>query len=126
MGSRKSIRNETPEKWKKVTADAIKKANDWAVIKKVLEKVGNGFYVVQENSSRMTFNKRKIIEFLNKEQFDIEDFNEICTFRSYYIEKIAVNSRKLIDLPSAMVGGATTGFFGLTGVPFNPAYTFFM
>ena len=116
----------TPEKWKKVTADAIKKANDWAVIKKVLEKAGNGFYVVQENSSRMTFNKRKIIEFLNKEQFDIEDFTEICTFRSYYIEKIAVNSRKLIDLPSAMVGGATTGFFGLTGVPFNPAYTFFM
>ena len=59
----------------KVTADAIKKANDWAVIKKVLEKAGNGFYAVQENSSRMTFNKRKIIEFLNKEQFDIEDFN---------------------------------------------------
>lgn len=116
----------TPEKWKSITTDTINKANDWTVIKKVLEKAGDGFYVVQENSSRITFSKRKIIESLNKDQFDIEEFTEICKLRSYHIEKIAMNRRKLIDLPSAMVGGGATGFFGLAGVPFNLVYTFFM
>jgi len=37
-----------------------------------------------------------------------------------------LNKRKLLDLPSAFVGGGVTGFFGLWGVPFNLAYTFFM
>ncbi|WP_077212319.1 EcsC family protein [Bacillus dakarensis] len=116
----------TPEKLKTITADTIKKANDLTVIRKVLEKAGDGFYVVQENSSRLTLNKSKIVEFLNKGQFQIEEFPEICTLRSYHIEKAALNRRKLIDLPSAMVGGGGTGFFGLAGVPFNLAYTFFM
>ncbi|MBO1511148.1 EcsC family protein [Metabacillus bambusae] len=116
----------TPEKWKTITADTIKKASDLTVIKKVLEKAGDGFYVVQENSSRLTFNKRKIVESLNKGQFHIEEYPEICTLRSYHIEKVALNRRKVIDLPSAMVGGGATGFFGLAGVPFNLAYTFFI
>lgn len=116
----------TPEKWKTITADAIKKANDWTIIKKVIEKAGDGFYVVQENSSRLTFNKLKIVESLNKGEYQIKEFPEICTLRSYHVEKVALNRRKLIDLPSALVGGGATGFFGLAGVPFNIAYTFFM
>ena len=31
-----------------------------------------------------------------------------------------------MDLPTTFVGGGVTGFFGLWGVPFNLAYTFFM
>ena len=44
----------------------------------------------------------------------------------YYIEKNLLNRRRLVDLPSAFFGGGVTGFFGLVGVPFNLAYTFFM
>jgi len=116
----------TPEKWKTITAETLKKASDWEIVKNALEKAGDGFYVFQENSSRLTFNKKKIVESLNKGRFHIEEFPEICTLRSYHIEKVSLNRRKLMDLPSAMVGGGVTGFWGLPGVPFNLAYTFFM
>ena len=91
-----------------------------------METAGAGFYTVQENSSKWTLSKRKVVEILNNDQYHMKTFPEICTLRSYYIEKMAVNRRKRIDLPSAMAGGAATGFFGLAGVPFNLAYTFFM
>ena len=115
-----------PEKMKDITADSIRKASDWAVIQKVIEKAGQGFGVVQENAARITFDKNKIVEYLNNGSNQVSEFEQICRLRSYYIEKNILNRRKLIDLPSAFVGGGVTGFFGLWGVPFNLAYTFFM
>lgn len=115
-----------PEKFKEISADTIKKASDWAVIQKVMEKAGQGFGVVHENTARITFDKNKIVDYLNDNTNQISEFEQICHLRSYYIEKNLLNRRRLVDLPSAFFGGGVTGFFGLVGVPFNLAYTFFM
>jgi hypothetical protein len=115
-----------PEKVKEITTDSMKKASDWAVIKKVIESAGQGFGAVQENTARITLNKKKILQYLSNDTNPISEFEKICTLRSYYIEKNLLSKRKFLDLPSAFVGGGVTGFFGLWGVPFNLAYTFFM
>lgn len=115
-----------PEKIKEITAESIKKASDWLVIQKAIEKAGQGFGVIHENTARITFDKNKIVKYLNNGTNQVSEFEQICLLRSYDIEKNIVNRRKLLDLPSAFVGGGVTGFFGLWGVPFNLAYTFFM
>lgn len=115
-----------PEKVKEITTDSLKKASDWAVIQNVIESAGKGFGTVHENTARVTFDKSKIIHFLDDGTYKINEFEQICRLRSYHIEKNALNKRKLLDLPSAFVGGGVTGLFGLWGVPFNLAYTFFM
>ncbi|TFB13567.1 hypothetical protein E3U55_15720 [Filobacillus milosensis] len=115
-----------PEKVKEITSDSIKSASDWVVIKKVMESSGKGFGVVNENSARYTLSKKHVIKSLSMEDVQIDQFEGICKLRSYYIEKNVINRRKMFDLPTAFVGGGVTGFFGLWGVPFNLAYTFFM
>jgi hypothetical protein len=115
-----------PDKIKNNSTNYIKKASDWAIIQKVMEKAGQGFTVIQENTARLSLDKNKVLKTLNNESLNIKEFEGICKFRSYYIEKIVLNRRRLIDLPTAFVGGGATGFFGLWGVPFNLAYTFFM
>jgi len=115
-----------PEKMIEISADSIKKASDWAVIQKVIEKAGQGFGIVHENIARITFDKNKIVGYLNDDTNQVSEFEQICRLRSYYIEKKLLNRRRLVDLPSSFVGGGVTGFFGLGGVPFNLAYTFFM
>lgn len=115
-----------PEKVKEATADAIKSASDWAVIKKVIETAGKGFGVVNENSARYTLSKKNVMKSLSNKDNQIVQFEKICELRSYYIEKNAINRRKIVDLPTTFIGGGVTGFFGLWGVPFNLAYTFFM
>lgn len=115
-----------PEKVKKITTDSLKKASDWVVIQKVIESAGKGFGTVQENTARVTFDKSKIVHYLGDDTYQISEFEQICRLRSYHIEGIALNNRKLLDLPVAFAGGGVTGFFGLWGVPFNLAYTFFM
>lgn len=115
-----------PERAKKITSDAIKSASDWLVIRKVMESAGKGFGVVNENSARYTLSKKHVIKSLSKEDIQVDQFEGICELRSYYVEKNVINRRKMFDLPTAFVGGGVTGFFGLWGVPFNLAYTFFM
>ncbi|MYL54642.1 hypothetical protein GLW08_15005 [Pontibacillus yanchengensis] len=115
-----------PEKVKKMSSNAIKNASDWTVIRKVIESAGEGFGVVNENSARYTLSKKNLLNSLNNEDNEINEFTRICELRSYYIEKNLLNRRRLLDLPTAFVGGGITGFFGLLGVPFNLAYTFFM
>jgi hypothetical protein len=115
-----------PEKVKEITNDSMIKASDWSVIKKVIESTGEGFGTVQENTARITLSKNKILQYLSNDTNQLSEFEKICTLRSYYIEKNLLTKRKLLDLPSAFVGGGITGFFGLWGVPFNLAYTFFM
>lgn len=115
-----------PERFKEITSDTINKASDWAVIKKVMESAGKGFVVVNENSARFTFNKDSILKTLSNETNQLNHFEQICQLRSYHIEKSVLNRRSLVDLTSTFVGGGITGFFGLWGVPFNLAYTFFM
>lgn len=115
-----------PEKIKGVTADAIKSASDLVVIKKVIESAGKGFGVVNENSARYTLSKKQTIKSLSNKDIQVIQFENICELRSYYIEKNTINRRKAFDLPTTFVGGGVTGFFGLWGVPFNLAYTFFM
>jgi hypothetical protein len=115
-----------PEKVKEITSDTIKNASDWVVIRKVIESAGKGFGVVNENSARYTLSKKNVLKTLNKEFEHASEFERICELRSYYIEMNVINRRKMFDLPMAFVGGGITGFFGLWGVPFNLAYTFFM
>ncbi|MED4056618.1 EcsC family protein [Niallia taxi] len=115
-----------PVKIKDSVAQNLKKATEWNVIQKAFEKAGKGFGVVQENTARITLDKKRVVGSLYTNSNQLQDFNEICRLRSYEIEKTVVNRRKFIDLPIAFLGGGTTGFFGLYGVPFNLAYTFLM
>lgn len=115
-----------PGKVKEITADTIKKASDWTVIQQVIESAGQGFGAVQENTARITLNKKKVMQYLSNEANLITEYEQIFKLRSYHIEKNLLNKRRLLDLPSAFIGGGVTGFFGLLGVPFNLAYTFFM
>ncbi len=122
--TKEKVSDVLPEKFKEVTSDAINKASDWAIIKKVKQSAGKGFGVVNENSARYTFNKDNILKSLRDDTNQLYQFEQICQLKSYYIERNVLNRRRLLDLPSAFLGGGITGFFGLWGVPFNLAYTF--
>jgi hypothetical protein len=118
--------NLVPEKIKGSWSENMKKATEWEVIQKAFEKAGKGFGVVQENTARLTLDKKRIIEALHKNSGQSLAYNEICRIRGYEIEKAVINRRKIVDLPSSLLVGGTTGFFGLYGVPFNLAFTFLM
>lgn len=124
--AQEKVSNIVPIKIKDKMNESIKKAAEWDVIQKALKKSGQGFGVVQVNTARLTLDKKKVVKSLYSNSNSLQDFNEICRLRSYEIEKVVVNRRKLMDVPSAFLGGGVTGFFGLYGVPFNLAITFLM
>lgn len=115
-----------PIKMKVIVNNGIKKAAEWEVIQKVMKKTGQGFGVVQENTARLTLDKNKILKNLQTGSNQLVNYDDICKLRSYEIERVVINRRRLIDLPAACLGGAGTGFFGLSGVPFNLAFTSLM
>jgi len=67
-----------PEKIKEITTNSLKKASDWAVIQKVIESAGKGFGIVQENTARVTFDKNKIVHYLDDNTCQISEFEQIC------------------------------------------------
>lgn len=122
----KKISSYTPEKMSQFVSDITKEASEWDIIQKAIAYAGKGVGVVNENTARFTLNKDAIVKKLGGNSKEIKDFEEVCMLRSYKVEKVAINKRRLVDLPVSLIGGGVTGFFGIKGVPFNLAYTSLM
>jgi hypothetical protein len=109
------------------SADELtKKISESDLINQTLEVAGKGFFILQQQSAKLTISKNSILnDISNKNKYKISEFDKICTLRSYDIEKcIANNNYK--DLFLALSEGVVTGFPGIIGLPFNIALSFFL
>lgn len=124
--AKEMVSEHTPQVIKESFDNTIKAASEWNVIIKALEKANKGAVLIQENTSKHTLSKKRVIDTFTSRNMGITSLDDICKLKSYEIEKIVVNHRKKIDMPAAFFGGGLTGFFGLYGLPFNLAFTFLM
>ncbi|AQR95602.1 EcsC family protein [Clostridium saccharoperbutylacetonicum] len=115
-----------PQKIQDSASDVTKKVSESELIKQALEVASKGFLSLQEQSAKLTISKNSIMnDISSKNNIKISEFNDICTLRSYNIEKcIANNNYK--DILLALGEGAVTGFPGIVGVPFNITLSLFL
>lgn len=114
-----------PNASKKAFADATSAAGQWELIQKTLQIAEKGFHHLTQQASRMTVSQAGVVEKLSVGGPTISTFNEICLLRSYDIEAV-IEEKTYQDTLLALAEGAATGFFGLPGVPFNLALSFFL
>lgn len=90
-----------------------------------MKSVSSGFNKIEEIASKYTISEEHILKQINKIDRRINSIDEICFTRSYNIKK-AISNEKIGSLAFAFVQGGATGFFGLVGIPFNIALSFFI
>ena len=96
------------------------------LIKQTLEVASKGFLSLQEQSAKFTISKSLIVVDISKRNnCKITEFDNICTLRSYDIEK-CIENNKYKDILLALGEGAATGLPGLIGVPFNLTLSLFL
>lgn len=121
----KEVKNIIPYSFIKKYDDSIKIFNNNKLYLEVMESVASGFNRIEEIASKYTINEEYIVKQINKVDSTISSIDEICFTRSYNIKK-AISSEKIISLAFAFTEGGITGFFGLAGIPFNMALSFFI
>lgn len=115
-----------PEQFRNSAFELTNKISQSDLIKQALEVVSKGFLILQQQSAKLTISKNLIINNIsNKNECKITKFNEICTLRSYYIEKCVTNNNYK-DIFLALSKGVVTGFPGIAGLPFNIALSLFL
>jgi hypothetical protein len=100
-------------------------AQNLEVVKHTIEIAGNGFAELAKQAGRVTKSPTGVVETLRRTGIQIKTFEEICTIRSYHLEPVVVRG-KIPNLLMALTEGGATGYFGLIGMPFNLALSFFL
>ena len=114
-----------PENIKVKFNDSIKALSETDFFRKTIELSGRGFAELQKHAAKVTISKETILKEIQKNNPDIENFEEICTLRSYRIEKILAKKDFKERLISA-IEGFITGVPGFLGIPFNIVISFFL
>ena len=105
--------------------NAVKVLNNNNVYLDVMKSVSFGFNKIEEIASKYTISEEYILKQINKIDSRINSIDEICFTRSYNIKK-AISNEKMGSLAFAFTQGGVTGFFGVVGIPFNIALSFFI
>lgn len=105
--------------------NVVKAFNNNNLYLDVIKSVSSGFNKIEEIASKYTISEEYILKQINKIDSRINSIDEICFTRSYNIKK-AISNEKMGSLAFAFMQGGVTGFFGLFGIPFNIALSFFI
>jgi len=74
---------------------------------------------------KLTIGKEGVLKNIQKQNSNIESFDEICFTRSYEIDK-ALELKDLGDLLMTAIQGGLTGAAGFAGIPFNIVLSTFL
>ena len=110
---------------KNALSKAQSSMSDWEFIQKTLEIAEKGFHKLTQEASRITISKPGVIEKLAARGPVFSAFEEVCLVRSYDIQAV-IESKTYQDMLLATIEGVATGVFGLFGLPFNLALSFFL
>ena len=115
-----------PEKIKELGKDLGDNISEKEIYIQMMKLVGEGFKTIEEQASKYSINEEEIIKRINKKSKNkINSLDEVCLLRSYEIAKV-VNNYKTQDIIAAAIEGASTGFFGFAGLPFNIVLSTFL
>lgn len=115
-----------PEKVKNKVKDVGKELSEKEIYTKMMEYVGEGFKVIEENAAKFSISEKDIIKRINKKSnYKIDKLSEVCLVRSYDIGSV-VSSYKTQDIIIACTEGAATGAPGFWGLPFNIVLSMFL
>lgn len=108
----------------KVT-DGVMELTEAELWQRVLAAVGGGFGALVEHATLFTVSPETVVQRVRKTGHDVGSFDEIAAVRSYDIEALITKGR-WAEITLAAVEGGVTGAFGLPGLPFNIALSYFL
>lgn len=116
----KAVSKIVPDAVKNVARDLGNTISEQELYAQVMKVIASSFKLIEETAAKYTIPRSTIIKRVNKTVKDnkITKAEEICFARGYDISKL-VNNYRTGDLAIALAEGATTGFFGFAGLPFN-------
>ena len=116
----KAVSKIVPDAVKNVARDLGNTISEQELYAQVMKVIASSFKLIEETAAKYTIPRSTIIKRVNKTVKDnkITKTEEICFARGYDISKL-VNNYRTGDLAIALAEGATTGFFGFAGLPFN-------
>ena len=115
-----------PEKIKSWSKDIGISISEQQLYSQMMEVVGKGFKIIEEQAARFSISEKQIVIKINKNsKTQISNVEEICLVRSYDIAR-ALSGYKLKDYIATIVEGAGTGAVGFWGIPFNIVLSTFL
>lgn len=116
-----------PQVVKDAFSAAGEKISEAELFTKSMELLGKSFQTLEEFAVKVTVSEKEIIKQVNQISPDnlISSLDEICLVRSYELAKI-VGKYKYADIIATLAEGATTGYFGFAGIPFNLVLSTFL
>ena len=121
----KGIAKIIPKRFKGSFKGAATRMSELKLIKQAIEHAGKGFVELTKHTSRFTLSHDSIVNCLNTSGCCIDQFEQVCSVRSYNIEQ-QLSKRNYGDMLAACAEGAVTGAPGLIGLPFNIVLSFFL
>lgn len=123
----KKVGEKVPQVVKDTFAAAGEKISETEIFVKSMELLGKSFQTLEEFAAKVTISEKEIIKQANQISPDnqISTLDEICLVRSYELSRI-VGKYKYADIIVTLAEGASTGYFGFAGIPFNLVLSTFL
>lgn len=123
----KKVGEKVPQVIKDTFTAAGSKISEADLFAKCMEVLSKSFQTLEQFASKVTISENEIIKQVNQISTNnqITKLDEICLLRSYELSKI-VGKYKYADIIVALAEGATTGYWGFAGIPFNLVLSTFL